>query len=300
MKQYSLSDQKKSKTSVDPIFYPQHYSDGSISDAKFNFNEIVNAEIVATDVGIQEVVVNSITGRIKAYDSFDELTDGDEIRKVKRVRLLMFIAFKTKIVVVSYVYYPDDYKCNLALGSTIDFNDNSRDILVLETVDPSNKNSLNFLELSDIRVKGNYLFVVDKKLNMVLRYDIEYIRVQQALTGWNIKNIRLLDILQGEGGIRDNIYFNSPCSICADDKNIYVADRANGCIKKFSEEFDYISTIRNGNFVDQDIQTISLNPYSFTLDNGVKLDPNSLWVFSSTGTSLYVHILNGKNVVYSH
>lgn len=135
---------------------------------------------------------------------------------------------------------------------------------------------------------------------MVLRYDIEFIRVQQALTGWNIKNIRLLDILQGEGSIRDNLYFNAPCSICADDKNIYVADRGNGCIKKFSEEFDYISTIRNGNFVDQDIQTISLNPYSFTLDNGIKLEPNSLWVFSSTGTSLFVHILNGKNVVYSH
>lgn len=300
LKQYNLGDQKKPKTSIDPTFYPQLYSDGTVSEAKYNFNDIVNAEMIASDVGMQEVVINNISGKIKEYDPYEELQENEEIKKVKRVRLLMFLAFKTKVVIISYIYYPDNYQCNTQLGSDINFNEGTRDILVLETIDPSNKNSLKFSEIADIRVRGNYMYLVDEKLNMVLRYDIEYIRVQQALTGWNIKNIRLLDYLQGEGTIRDDIYFKSPCSICADDKNIYVADRGNGCIKKYSEEFDFITTIRNGNFVDQDIQTISINPYSFTLDNGVKLEPNSLWVFASTGTSLYVHILNGKNVVYSH
>lgn len=71
---------------------------------------------MATDVGMQEIVINSLTGKIKAYDSFDVLEDGDEVKTVKRVRLLLFIAFKTKVVVISYVFYPEDYKCNLALG----------------------------------------------------------------------------------------------------------------------------------------------------------------------------------------
>lgn len=109
----------------------------------------------------------------------------------------------------------------------------------------------------------------------------------------------MLDILQGEGTVRDDIYFKKPCAICADDDNIYVADRGNGCIKKYSESFDYIKTIRNSNFIEQDIQTIAINPYSFTLSDGTKLEPNSLWIFSTTENNLYVHIITDK-VNYSH
>jgi hypothetical protein len=86
---------------------------------------------------------------------------------------------------------------NQWLGDNIDFTENSKDIIVLDTVDPSNKNSLTFLELKDLRVRGNYLYMVDEKLNMVLRYDIEFIRTQQGVSAWNKKSIRLLDRLQG-------------------------------------------------------------------------------------------------------
>ena len=75
-----------------------------------------------------------------------------------------------------YIYYPDDFYVNNYLGSGIDFTKNSKDILVLETVDPANKNSLKFLGLRDVRIRGNYLYLVDEKLNMVIRYDIEFIR----------------------------------------------------------------------------------------------------------------------------
>jgi hypothetical protein len=67
----------------------------------------------------------------------------------------------------------------------------------METVDPANKNSINFLSIKDIRVNGNYLYVVDEKLSSVGRYDIEYIRTHQGVMGWNVKNIRLIDMLQG-------------------------------------------------------------------------------------------------------
>lgn len=298
LKRYDLSSQKKTITALDPTFYPQVYDDGTRTEPKFNFHDIVNAEIIVTDVGMQEIIVSS--DGIKPRYVQEDLKEGEEVRKVKRVRMLMFIAFKTKVVVMRYIYYPDDFYCNKWLGEDISFKDDSKDIIVLETVDPANKNSLNFLGIKDIRVYNNYMYLVDEKLNMVLRYDIEFLRNNQGVSSWNVKNIRLLDCLQGEGTIRDDIYFKAPCSICADDKFIYVADRGNGCIKKYSESFDYITTIRNGNFVEQDIQTISINPYTFKLDDGTVIEPNSLWIFASTGSHMYVHILNGKNVAYSH
>ena len=212
----------------------------------------------------------------------------------------MFLAFKDKIVVIRYIYYPDDFYANLWLGSKIDFSDASNDILVLDVVDPSNSNSLQFLQLKDLRVRGNYLYVVDEKLNMVLRYNIEYIRSQQGIMAWDKRSIRLMDSLQGEGGANSKIYFKNPSSICADDENIYVADNGNGCIKKYSGAFDYEGTIRNGNFATHQIQTISINPYKFVMDDGSELEPNSLWVFSTTGTSLYVHVVSNGRMMYSH
>ena len=109
-----------------------------------------------------------------------------------------------------------------------------------------------------------------------------------------------MDALQGEGSASSPIFFNQPCSICADDENIYVADKGNGCIKKYSSSFDYLSTIRNGNFATHDIQTISINPYVFTMSNGEVLSPNSLWVFTTTGKNMYVHVISNNRVVYSH
>jgi hypothetical protein len=54
-----------------------------------------------------------------------------------------------------------------------------------------------FLGIKDIRVRGNYLYVVDEKLSNVLRYDIEFIRSHQGVMAWNAKSIRLIDMLQG-------------------------------------------------------------------------------------------------------
>ena len=79
-----------------------------------------------------------------------------------------------------------------------------------------------------------------------------------------------------------------------------MADRGNKCIKKYTTSFDYVTTLRNGNYVNHDIQTISINPYSFTMEDGSVLEPNSLWVFSSTGKNIHVHVISNNRVVYSH
>lgn len=294
LKRYNLSAQTNTKTALDPTFYQQILEDGTVIDAQYPFDDIVATEAIITDVGMQDIVITD--------DEVKEYKDGmtGERKKVKRVRLLLFLLFKTKLVILRYVYYPDDFYANYWLGSDINFQKGSYDLIEFENVDPANKNSLHFLQLSDVRIHGNYMYLVDEKLNMVMRYNIEFIRTQQGVAAWNKKNIRLMDSLQGEGKVSSQIYFNAPCSICADDEHIYVADRGNGCIKKYSAGFDYLATIRNGNFATQDIQTISINPYQFELENGTVIPPNSLWIFTTTGKNLHIHIVYDNKVYYSH
>ena len=299
LKRYNLSAQTNTKTALDPTFYQQILEDGTILEPKYPFDELVATDAIITDVRMQKIVVTDSTVRpLTDEDDEDEL--GSQVRSVKRIRLLLFLAFKTKIVILRYIYYPDDFYANYWLGQDINFNEDSLDLIELDVVDPANRNSLQFLQLRDVRVRGNYMYVVDEKLHMVIRYNIEFIRTQQGVSSWNKKSIRLMDALQGEGKASSPIFFNKPCSICADDDYIYVADRGNGCIKKYSASFDYLSTIRNGNFANQDIQTISINPYAFKMADGTVLDANSLWIFSTTGTGMYLNIISNNRVAYTH
>lgn len=167
LKRYSLTSKKTTRTALDPTFYPEK---GSTSP--YNFNDIVNGECTISKVGID--------------------SDGD-----KRVKLLLFLAFKEKLVVMRYIFYPDNFAKNDQKGvyDEINFNGDTHDILTMETIDPSNKNSLNFLEIADLKVHGNYLYVVDSKLNMVLRYDITYLKEEDGQVSWNVKSIRLVDNL---------------------------------------------------------------------------------------------------------
>ena len=269
LKRYSLTSKKTTRTALDPTFYPEK---GSTSP--YNFNDIVNGECTISKVGID--------------------SDGD-----KRVKLLLFLAFKEKLVVMRYIFYPDNFAKNEQKGvyDEIDFNGDTHDILTMETIDPSNKNSLNFLEIADLKVHGNYLYVVDSKLNMVLRYDITYLKEEDGQVSWNVKSIRLVDNLQGDGKQRDKIYFNTPNAIDASDDYIYVADSGNGCIKMYSSSFDYVRTIKNGQFTNHHIEAISVNPYEFDLENGTHVHKDSLWIFSTINGSLYLSIIaDGRNI----
>ena len=73
-------------------------------------NDLVNCEIIVTDVGMQKILVSD-EGIAPKY-SGDTPKENEEERLVKRVRLLIFLAFKTKVVILRYVYYPDDFYCN--------------------------------------------------------------------------------------------------------------------------------------------------------------------------------------------
>jgi hypothetical protein len=123
---------------------------------------------------MQKIVITPT--EVKEYIEGQNITSEMEVRSVKRIRVLIALAFETKILILRYIYYPEDFYVNAWLGDDLNFNDNSRDFIELSVIDPSNKNSLEFLKLRDIRINGNYMYVVDEKLNMVIRYNIEFIR----------------------------------------------------------------------------------------------------------------------------
>lgn len=274
--QYNLAMQKSTNTALDPTFYPQYDAEGNATTPLYNFNDIVHAEFIITKV---------------------EATSSGRL-----LHLMIFFLFSDKLVIFPYIYYQEDQESNKVTVDDhrypeINFNEGSTDILVLNSIDPSNKNSLKFLGLKDIELHGNYMYLVDEKLNMVLRYDIAYLLNDESDIGFNLKSIRLIDNLQGDGTVNDSIYFNTPVAVAVDDDWIYIADKGNGCVKKYTSSFDYEITLRNGKFVDHNIETISVNPYSFELD-GTKLAPGSLWIFSTSGTGLYVTVISDNQVVY--
>ena len=174
LKRYNLSAQTNTKTALDPTFYQQILEDGTIIEPKFPFDELVAIDGVITDVGMQKIVITPT--EVKEYIEGQNITPEMEVRSVKRIRVLIALAFETKILILRYIYYPEDFYVNAWLGDDLNFNDNSRDYIELSVIDPSNKNSLEFLKLRDIRINGNYMYVVDEKLNMVIRYNIEFIR----------------------------------------------------------------------------------------------------------------------------
>lgn len=274
LKLYNLTDKKTTRTALDNTFYPQVDSlTGKVKEPLYNFNDITHSEIIIKKI--------------------------EDVGGVKKVNLLIFLLFKTKLVIFQYPLFIKDNKIVQAEYPEVDFSEGSGEVLVLDRTDTFNKSSLEFLGLKDIEIHGNYMYLVDETLNMVIRYDIDYLLNDDSESWYNTKSIRLIDLLQGDGTVNDEIYFNKPVAVAVDDNYIYIADQGNGCIKKYSSSFDYIATLRNGKFVNHTIGSIAVNQYSMTLDDGSKLGPGTLWIFSTSGVNMWVTVIDGTKVVYS-
>jgi hypothetical protein len=104
---------------------------------------LVAIDGVITDVGMHKIVISPTD--VKEYVEGQNITSDMEVRSVKRIRILIALAFATKIVILRYIYYPEDFYVNAWLGDDLNFNENSRDFIELSVIDPSNKNSLEFL-----------------------------------------------------------------------------------------------------------------------------------------------------------
>lgn len=212
-----------------------------------------------------------------------------------KVTLLIFLGINGQIKIIKHDYYPHDID---KTGDKIDLNDS----LTIDKVDISKGNSISYLNIKDLKIKGNYLYVVDDKLHMVVRYDIEFLinsLKSDSTSELYITDIRLLDVLQGEGTVESKVYFKSPCAIDADDDFIYVADAGNGCIKKYTHSFDFVKTLYNISLQDQKFQAIAVNPFSFTLDDGTRIPKSSMWVLTATTNFFYIYVIYDNFMIFS-
>ena len=150
LKLYNLSEKKTTKTSLDGTFYPQVDAiTGEVKQPLHNFNDITHSEIIIKKI--------------------------EDVGGIKKVHLLIFLLFKTKLVVFQYPLFIKDNKIAQGEYPEVNFSEGTGDILILDRTDPFNKSSLAFLGLKDIEIHGNYMYLVDETLNMVLRYDIDYL-----------------------------------------------------------------------------------------------------------------------------
>ena len=196
----------------------------------------------------------------------------------------VFIAEKTKIRLFNLYLYPDgqlnrysDPLVDLVTaGNTTNvneevnkrkFNTNNFDIKVISKVDPENETSFDFKEIAGIKLSGNYLYVVDKGLNGIFKYDISRCLSER---GTNINNqILLVNKLYGLGDLNTPYFFNKPTSISAFGNLVAVLDKGNICAKIFDTDFNHLTTIRQGAFVRQNPATIQICPYDFKLDGQI-------------------------------
>ena len=213
------------------------------------------------------------------------------------VTALLFLMFKTKVLITKIKHYineEDNFKDDFYIDLS---SSNTENYLEIDCIDPNNNNSLLFKNLTDIKLHKNMLYITDGELNMAARYDIEYLISPEEDMSFNINSIKLLDVLQGDGELQDKTYFNNPFALAASDDMVYIVDRGNKCVKAYTSSLNYVKALKNGYYATHDIQSIAVNPYPLTLENGAKVNKDSLWVFSVDGTNVFLSIIDDSGVV---
>lgn len=132
------------------------------------------------------------------------ITGVAEVNKKKVLRLLIVLGFKDKIAFIRTLHTVDNsfLADDIGFGNTINFSVNNLtdkrneiqskinpeviteeglsdepttgnyDVVVLNRVEPLNKNSVRFINIADVCLNGDNLYVVDSKLNSLYKYDI--------------------------------------------------------------------------------------------------------------------------------
>lgn len=212
--------------------------------------------------------------------------------------IIVFLLFKTKLLLFKTKYYFSasesggaNYITSLENISD-DLKINLNDAIVIDHINPHDDSSLKFLSLNAIKIHKNTLYLVDNKLDMVLRYNIDWlINPNETITNALKKeSIILTDILQGYGTSTDKIYFDNPYSIDVSDNYVYIVDRDNKCVKVYSSNLNFIKTLKNGYFSTHDIQAVAVNPYPCKV-NGVSIGADSVWIVSVSGSRIFISIL---------
>lgn len=127
---------------------------------------------------------------------------------------------------------------------------------------PDRENDLQFKELGGITSNNTHMFITDKGNNSILKYDISgYLNDDVS-----IQNRRLLTkIMGGSGEIDRRSNFNMPTLITCNSEYVAIYDSGNLCVKIYTVDFEYVTTITLFNIKKQrqnkeSVQAIKFDP----------------------------------------
>lgn len=310
------------------VLYCSKNSDGLLTTSNFEtaINDPYYTDIIST---LEDNTFFSTKDFKAKFDLFDlncsdiVVTGVGTYNGGKVAKLLLVLGFKDKIVFVRTLHSPDNTTLSdLKFGDEINFIENwrpskddedeeedkeekeeeekprNRDIIVLNRIEPLNKNSVKFLNVQDVKIEGDYLFVVDNKLNTLIKYDISQLLHGTTMNQWNVNNIQIVDSIQGSV-MNSSVYFKNPSGVAISNDAVYLADRGNNVVKKYTTSLDFIKTLKCGKFATQEIKSITTNPNSFKLEDGTLVESGSVWVLSKTTNHAYITIISNDKVILS-
>lgn len=249
-----------------------------------NYQE--NATFFSTEGKSGKVDLCQLQNATMSVLSVDESKDG-----VRVASLLAALVFKTKVVLAKLLY---DVTAN-ELKTELDFSDNSSNTLILDTLDPHNKNSLRFLNIVDVKFHDNEMFLLDGDLAMLAKYDVSCFLGESG--SWELSQVNLISSMQGRSNKIQ--YFSRPTALAVSDDAVYVADASSRSIKKYTLYLDFVRAFRNGEFSLYDVKDMAFCPYSLTLPDGNFVAEKSLWILSQSTNSVYISIVSDDKKVYS-
>lgn len=113
-------------------------------------------------------------------------------------------------------------------------------VLCAETYDTETETGVYFQNISDLAFgPDNSLLVLDTGAHNLYKYNATgYINSDTVLKD----RLFFQKVIGGYGTIYDKLEFNTPTSVCAHDKSIFVLDTGNTCVKRYNEILNWTHT----------------------------------------------------------
>jgi len=102
------------------------------------------------------------------------------------------------------------------------------------------------------------LFVLDSSLNKIVKYDASGLYTNDIITR---NSLRYLNSIGNFGPSTSKLEFNSPTGLTSYDKNLYVLDSGNKCVKMYDSNLNWLGTYRLS------IDLADLRPVDIAADN---------------------------------
>ena len=118
-----------------------------------------------------------------------------------------------------------------------------------------------FSNLNSIAFDGNiFIYVADSGLDSVYKYDISNLIFEDNLIG---RKILYVDSMGGTGTYQDIDKFNNPSHINIYERDLYVVDKNNYCVKVFDSNLNWKTTYRRkALFQQNNVTAFRVNPYN--------------------------------------